>query len=66
MPSCRLDRIVSIIVYWGYIGIMEKKVEATTLYWGYLWIDVALCRVVRGHQGFADDAEAFQGEGRFK
>ena len=23
------------IVYWGYIGIMEKKIETTTVYWGY-------------------------------
>ena len=23
------------IVLWGYIGIMEKKTEATTVYWGY-------------------------------
>ena len=29
------------IVYWGYIGIMEKKMETTIvyrgLYWGYIW-----------------------------
>ena len=24
--------------YWGYIGIMEKKMEATVVYWGYLGI----------------------------
>ena len=42
----RLDRTVSTILYWGYIGI-----------------DVALCRVVRGHQDFVHDAEACQGEG---
>ena len=22
------------IVYWGYIGIMEKKMETTIVYWG--------------------------------
>ena len=25
-------------VYWGYIGIMEKKMEATIVYWGYIGI----------------------------
>ena len=23
------------IVYWGYIGIMEKKMETAIVYWGY-------------------------------
>ena len=23
------------IVYWGYIGIMEKRMETTIVYWGY-------------------------------
>ena len=23
------------IVYWGYSGIMEKKMETTIVYWGY-------------------------------
>ena len=23
------------IVYWCYIGIMEKKMETTIVYWGY-------------------------------
>ena len=23
------------IVYWGYIGRMEKKTETTIVYWGY-------------------------------
>ena len=22
-------------LYWGYIGIMEKKMETTIVYWGY-------------------------------
>ena len=26
------------IVYWGYIGIMEKKMETTIVYWGYIGI----------------------------
>ena len=26
------------IVYWGYIGIMEKKTETTMAYWGYVGI----------------------------
>ena len=26
------------IVYWGYIGIMEKKMETTIVYWGYVGI----------------------------
>ena len=24
--------------YWGYIGIMEKKMETTKSYWGYIGI----------------------------
>ena len=24
------------IVYWGCIGIMEKKMETTIVYWGYI------------------------------
>ena len=23
------------IVYWGYIGIMEKRMETSIVYWGY-------------------------------
>ena len=30
----RLHRIQ--IVYWGYVGIMEKKMETTIVYWGYI------------------------------
>ena len=26
------------IVYWGYIGIMEKNMETTIVYWGYIGI----------------------------
>ena len=26
------------IVYWGYIGTMEKKMETTIVYWGYIGI----------------------------
>ena len=26
------------IVYWGYIGIMEKRMETTIVYWGYIGI----------------------------
>ena len=25
------------IVYWGYIGIMEKEMETTIVYWGLYW-----------------------------
>ena len=28
----------STIVYWGYMGIMEKKMETTIVYWGYIGI----------------------------
>ena len=28
-------RVGTIVVYWGYIGIMEKKMEATIVFWGY-------------------------------
>ena len=24
------------IVYWGYIRVMDKKMETTILYWGYI------------------------------
>ena len=26
------------IVYWGYIGILEKKMETIIVYWGYIGI----------------------------
>ena len=26
------------IVYWGYIGIMEKNMETNIVYWGYIGI----------------------------
>ena len=26
------------IIYWGYIGIMEKKMETTIVYWGHIGI----------------------------
>ena len=26
------------IVYWGYIGVMEKKMENTIVYWGYIGV----------------------------
>ena len=26
------------IVYWGYIGIMGKKMETTIVHWGYIGI----------------------------
>ena len=29
---------VSPIVYWGYIGITENKMETTIVYWGYIGI----------------------------
>ena len=25
-----------LIVCWGYIGMMEKKMETTVVYWGYI------------------------------
>ena len=25
-------------IFWGYIGIMEKKMETTIVYWGYIRI----------------------------
>ena len=33
MPSAHLNRKL----YWGYIGIMEKKME-TIIFWGYIGI----------------------------
>ena len=32
-------------VYWGYIGIMEKKMETTVVYWGYIGIMQTKMRV---------------------
>ena len=26
------------IVYWGYIGIMDKKMATTISYWGYIGV----------------------------
>ena len=26
------------MLYWGYIGIMEKKMETTLVYWEYIGI----------------------------
>ena len=26
------------IVYWGYIGIIEKNMEATVVCWGYIGV----------------------------
>ena len=26
------------IVYWGYTGIMEKKMETSVVYWGYIGV----------------------------
>ena len=28
------------IVYWGYIGIVEKKMETTMVYWVYIGLDL--------------------------
>ena len=28
----------SLGAYWGYIGIMENKMETTIVYWGYIGI----------------------------
>ena len=30
------------IVYWGYIGIMEKKMETTIVYWGFIRVILGL------------------------
>ena len=30
------DRLAGL--YWSYVGIMEKEMEATTVYWGYIGI----------------------------
>ena len=31
-------------LYWGYIGIMEKRMETTIVYWGYdiTWVPIVL------------------------
>ena len=28
--------MIETIAYWGYIGMMEKKMEATIVYWSYI------------------------------
>ena len=37
-----LDRKVTTVVYWVYIGIMEKKMETTVVYWSYNWLGLTL------------------------
>ena len=32
------DALETTIIYWGYIGIMEKRMETTIVYWGYIGI----------------------------
>ena len=32
-PLCRL-----MLDYWGYIGVMENRMETTIVYWGYIRI----------------------------
>ena len=32
------------VVYWGYLGIMEKKMETTVVYWGYVCIGLMKSR----------------------
>ena len=27
------------IVYWGYLGIMEKKMDTTVVYWCYIGLE---------------------------
>ena len=39
MSSCKnkhkmKNNMKTAIVFWGYIGIMEKKMETTIVYWG--------------------------------
>ena len=34
--SC--ERGLGFRVYWGYIGIMENKMETTIIHWGYIGI----------------------------
>ena len=42
-------------VYWGYTGIMQKKMETTIVYWGYIGIienkmeTILSCRVIYGY-----------------
>ena len=35
---CALFLVAWAVVYWGYIGIMENKMEAAIVYWGYIGI----------------------------
>ena len=57
------------IVYWGYIGIMEKKMETTIVYWGYIGImeknmetticESGQCLIEQGGPGLARGLEGF-------
>ena len=33
-----MEKMETTIVYWEYIGIMENKMETTIVYWGYIGI----------------------------
>ena len=35
--SCSLPSL-AVLVFWGYIGIMENQMETTIVYWGYIGI----------------------------
>ena len=40
------------IVYWAYIGIMDKKMETTIVYWGYMGImDKKMETTIMGYIG---------------
>ena len=37
----------AVLVYWGYIGIIENDMETTIVYWGYIGIMENTCLVIR-------------------
>ena len=39
------------MLYWGYIRIMERKMETTIVYWGYIRVILGLYRDIGKENG---------------
>ena len=47
------------VIYWGYIGITEKKMETTTvIYWGYIGIMEKKMETTIVYLGYWDNGKA--------
>ena len=38
LKNPKSKQVLGCRIYWGYIGVMEEKMEVTTACWGYLGI----------------------------